>query len=310
MRPRYVAGAGKDVPLFPSALPYPEALYAKGHLVVESLDAVCWAKIYLNELVAWSNFLCLGCPDYGGAAYEPRVGYRSTSEARVFADGLLGEVVEFANEELRRGTLGFTGKRQVLDELLNKLACKDAYGGPLAPLKEDHTTVALPVVADRIAVPKHAGTVGPLDLLPAERAQVVANMEDLKLPEALWREVVTACHKVPKTEEAGLMKRLLETNMVTLIPEADIPKDDSGKLLVGGLFSVPKNDEEDRLIFDRRPQNATMQKLTWAHLPAGACFSRMTLEDSEFLRGSGDDLRNYYYALKLPSNWIKYNAVG
>lgn len=36
----------------------------------------------------------------------------------------------------------------------------------------------------------------------------------------------------------------------------------------------------------------------------------MTLDPNKFVRGSGDDLRNYYYALKLPSNWIKYNAVG
>lgn len=53
-----------------------------------------------------------------------------------------------------------------------------------------------------------------------------------------------------------------------------------------------------------------MQKLTWAHLPAGACYSRMLLEDNEYVRGSGDDLRNYYYALRLPGNWIRFNAVG
>lgn len=302
--------SGNDVPLFPSALPYPEVLYAEGQLVVETLDVVSWAKIYLNEMVAWSNFLCLGCPDYGGTAYEPRVGHRGTSEARVFADGLLGEVVEFASEELRQGSLGYTGKRQALDELISKLACTDAYGGPWAPVLGDRSTVALPVVAERIAVPGCAGTVDPLDLLPDQYANVVANLEDLRLPEPLWREVVTACHKVAKQDEAGLMKKLLDTNMVTLLPESEIPCDNNGKLLVGGLFSVAKNETEDRLIFDRRPQNATMQKLTWAHLPAGACFSRMTLAPNEFVRGSGDDLRNYYYALRLPSNWIKYNAVG
>ena len=36
----------------------------------------------------------------------------------------------------------------------------------------------------------------------------------------------------------------------------------------------------------------------------------MVLEPHQFLRGSGDDLRNYYYTLRLPDNWIKYNSVG
>ena len=36
----------------------------------------------------------------------------------------------------------------------------------------------------------------------------------------------------------------------------------------------------------------------------------MLLKPWEYLRGSGSDLRNYYFALKLPENWIRYNAVG
>lgn len=302
--------SGSQVPLFPSALPYPEVLNAEGAVVGGDVGRWWWAKAYVNEFVAWSNFVCLGCPDSGGVAYEPRVGHRCFSEARCFADGLLGEVAEFATDELRGDELPCTGKRQVLEELITKLACTDAYEGPRVSQVGSASTLALPVVAERIAIPSSAGTVDPLTLLPPEQAEVVADMEQLRLPEHLWREVAVACHKVSKEEETGLMKRLLETGMVTLVPEDVIPRDRRGRILVGGLFSVGKNDSEDRLIFDRRPQNATMGKLTWAHLPAGACYSRMLLDDNQFLRGSGDDLRNYYYALKLPSNWVKHNAVG
>ena len=34
------------------------------------------------------------------------------------------------------------------------------------------------------------------------------------------------------------------------------------------------------------------------------------LRDDEVLRGSGDDLSNYYYHISLPADYIPYNAFG
>ena len=78
----------------------------------------------------------------------------------------------------------------------------------------------------------------------------------------------------------------------------------------GGLFCVEKNATEDRLIFDRRPENVTMPRLEWAALPSAACFTRMLLGRYQYLRASGDDLRNFYYMLRLPPNWVRFNSVG
>ena len=175
----------------------------------------------------------------------------------------------------------------------------------MATMVKAQASVALPVQADRIAVPEQAGLVDPVALLSPDRAQVVADLEKLRLPEILWGDVVKACHRVPLEEETGLMLKLLETGMVTLLPEEQLPRSSTGDLMVGGLFCVAKNEVEDRLILDRRPQNATMSRLTWAHLPAGACFCRMLLKDTEMVRGSGDDLRNYYYSLRLPENSLE-----
>ena len=91
------------------------------------------------------------------------------------------------------------------------------------------------------------------------------------------------------------MKKLLECNMVKLVPES------------GGFFCVPKNEDEDRLIFDRWPENSTMERVVWARLPSGACFNRMRLNPKQKIRGSGDDLQNFYYTLKLPDEW-QYNS--
>ena len=73
----------------------------------------------------------------------------------------------------------------------------------------------------------------------------MADLESLRLPEALWGEVVKACHRVPLEEETGLMLKLLETGMVTLLPEDQLPRSSTGDLMVGGLFCVAKNETED-----------------------------------------------------------------
>ena len=308
-----LALASSDAPLFPACLPYPEALLKEpGELVKDDFStSLLWAKSFVNMLVAWSNYVVLGCPDYKGDKVEPQTAYLPSEAIRPFADGLLGELTVFGSPELLAGKLTCEGKRRSVEELLERLSCTvSSYEMPLETEEFGGSSVAMPVVAQRIAVPTNAGTVDPVEWLPADKAEVVRRLDELLLPPALWDEVVTACHRVPKAEEAGLMKKLLECGMVSLFPEDELPRDPKGKPLVAGLFCVKKNEKEDRLILDRRPANAMMERLRWAELPSAACFTRMLLRDNQFLRASGDDLRNYYYALKLPPCSLRYNAVG
>ncbi|CAE7354505.1 unnamed protein product, partial [Symbiodinium microadriaticum] len=261
-----------------------------------------WSKAFVNTFVAWGNFVVLGCPGMESAVLEPRVFHRV--DVQQFSAKLLGEVVEFATVELVFGSLACSGKRSVLEEMLRLNFASYGVGQVPAPAG------ALPVAADRVAVPETAGVVDPLDWLPPGQAAVVEHLEDLRLPEAAWGEVVVACHRVPQEHEANLARKLLSTGMAQLVCEQDLPRTSDGKLLCGGLFCVGKDEQHDRLIYDRRPENSTMPHLGWEALPSGACFVRLLLEPNEFLRGSGDDLKNFYYMLKLPSGWVRYNPVG
>ena len=299
--------SGANTPLFPSALPYPEVLGAKGR-ARGSLDALQWGRVFVNTLVAWSNFVVLGCPDGEGSAFEPRVAHTSVEGIRPYADKLLGEVANFISPEVLSGALSCEGKRKDLEELVasGTGAC---YSG-VVKVESQRLSSALPVVADRVAIPEEAGQVDPRRCLDSVRAQVVDNLQALRRPEHLWGEEVQACHRVPIEEETPLLRRLLASRMIALVPESELPRRQDGRLLLGGLFAVRKNEREDRLIFDRRPENSTMDRLDWARLPAGACFCRLLLADNEILRGSGDDLRNYYYTLALPSEWVRFNGFG
>ncbi|CAE7910725.1 unnamed protein product, partial [Symbiodinium necroappetens] len=241
--------SGSDTSLFPCALPYPEVLSTEV-LQGESELSSWWARAALNTLVAWSNYVTLGCPSPGSAACEPRVGYRCVQDARLFADRLLGELEEFG-----------------CSDLVLEVPCAGAgYPDDVQVGPAPSASSALPVVAERVAVPAEAGRVDPLDWLPADRAEVVASLEKLRRPEHLWDGVTKSFHNVPEREEADVAERLLATQMAVLVPEAELPRDSQGCLLTGGLFSVPKNSEEDRLIYDRRPENGTMPKLDWARV--------------------------------------------
>ena len=299
--------SGTDIPLFPSALPYPEALLPEG-CQSSGPGSRRWAMVFVNTLVAWSNFVILGCPGEQAGVLEPRVSYRSVQGIRPFADKLLGEVEEFVTPELLRGSLPCSGKRKELGKLL--ASCTGASYGHFDKVDASSLPSALPVVAERVAIPEVAGGVDPCKCLDEARAQVVAHLEDLRLPEVAWKEVGPACHRVPREEETPLLRKLWGAGMISFVPEADLPRSEAGELRLGGLFCVAKNEVEDRMIFDRRPENATMRKLNWARLPNGACFCRLLLQDDEYLRGSGDDLRNYYYSLALPANWLRFNAFG
>ena len=297
--------SGDDVRLFPCALPCPEVLRIKT-AVDETEARQVWAKQLLNTFIAWSNFVVLGCPD---GACEPQAAYRSACEARSFADRLLGEAIEFASADLITGRLKCAGRRATVEALMEQVG-SFAAAGYVDPVQASSSSTALPVTATRVAVPEKAGRVDPLQWLPDEQAEVVAGLESLRREPHLWEEICHACHRVPEGDEAELAQKLLATDMAVLVPEGELPRNQHGGLMQGGLFCVEKNATEDRLIFDRRPENATMPRLEWAALPSAACFTRMLLGPCQYLRASGDDLRNFYYMLRLPPNWVRFNSVG
>ena len=90
------------------------------------------------------------------------------------------------------------------------------------------------------------------------------------MDEEFWDPVGPACHKVRPEDDYEMCDRLLTSGMCTLVEESKLPTDSKGNILVGGLFAVHKDTDQDRLIFDRRPQNASELRLRWSTLPGGA----------------------------------------
>ena len=98
--------------------------------------------------------------------------------------------------------------------------------------------------------------------------------------------------------------------MAALVNEKDIPVDRDGRKLLSGVFAVEHKAESDRVIFDRRAQNATERRLKWVELPHGTVFTRLRLQEDETLRAHGDDISNYFYHLGLEKHFQKRSAFG
>jgi hypothetical protein len=97
--------------------------------------------------------------------------------------------------------------------------------------------------------------------------------------------------------------------MAVLIKETNVPTK-NGRNILAGLFCVDHKIDFDRLIFDRRPQDAGEGRLRWARLPHASLFNQFRLRAHECLRGSGEDVSNYFYNLQQSENWWHRACVG
>ncbi len=91
--------------------------------------------------------------------------------------------------------------------------------------------------------------------------------------------------------------------MVTLLPESQIARRPNGRLLLNGCFAV-WHEHGQRAIFDCRPSNPGEERLRFTVLPNGCILASLRLGRQEGLRGSGDDLSNWFYQMKeSPELW-------
>ena len=78
----------------------------------------------------------------------------------------------------------------------------------------------------------------------------------------------------------------------------------------GGVFCVHHKKDSDRMIYDRRPRNERERRFHWAELPHGCQLCQLVVGPDDIVRGSLDDLRNYFHSLSQPPGGSQRNPVG
>ena len=164
---------------------------------------------------------------------------------------------------------------------------------------------------NRMSLPTKAATVFPEDVLPEPRATAFLNRHRL-VDEDLEKsfDMPEPCFLVHRAVEASIREKLLASGMARLCPVDEVPRRPDGRPLLGGLFSVAHKEHSDRLIFDRRPQNFSEARLDWSFLPLGQQLTRIWIPPGHGIRGSGDDLKSYFYQLRNAETSVKRSAFG
>lgn len=197
-------------------------------------------------------------------------------------------------------------------EELNKMVTivRNSQYSPGPYSAEELQTVAKSVKPTRMSLPDVAGIIDPADHLKADRRQTFIDMIN-QVPHDIPPEVPTkGCFMVDPSDVVEVYSKLLRSGVATLIPVDQALKDSEGNIISGGLFAVPHKPQTDRIICDRRPINELERRLVWAKLPHGSLLTQIILPKEYSLRGSGDDLSNYFYLLHHRPEWIHRNCVG
>ena len=164
-----------------------------------------------------------------------------------------------------------------------------------------------PFSAARVSLPATSAAIDPRHLLNAEMRNAYENPPPSGLPGA-GRGRINGAEK----EWHDLLTRLDSINALELFLRSDCPKDCNGREISAGFFTLPKNDWDERTICNRRSRNKTEQPLGTcaATMSYGPAFCDLRLRRGEYLRGSGDDLPDFYHTLQTPETRTILNGVG
>ena len=298
-----------DSSLFPSMLVIPRVLGKPSSARRRARgrgQAIAWEWVK----VLWSLFTFLDA----GAPFKSSEQQKLLSRARAacwtpmhaeYAGLLHKEINRFVrlwdnSDPLSRGLLK-------LDELIKKVKASQ-YGG--INLASNLSNVAKDVKPERMSLPSTAGIIDPKKFLKGHHLESFMNMaRDIPSHDTPVNPT-KGCFKVRDQDLIAVYHKLLDSGVAVLLPENQAVRDDEGRIITGGLFAVDHKPSSDRIILDRRPFNELEKRLVWAKLPHGCLLTQLIVPKGCSVRGSGDDLSNYFYLLQHESSWLPRNAIG
>ena len=175
---------------------------------------------------------------------------------------------------------------------------------------EQLSRVAKHVHPDRMSLPSKAGIIDPKEFLKDDQLEAFTSMLTQVPHNVTPAQPTVGCFKVAPEHLHSVNHKLLSSGVATLIPESMALRDSDNNIISGGLFAVDHKKESDRIILDRRPFNELERRLVWARLPHGSLLTQLILPKGFSIRGSGDDLSNYFYLLQHLPEWLPRNAIG
>ena len=166
------------------------------------------------------------------------------------------------------------------------------------------------VKPDRMSLPSQAGILNPKDFLKGTHRKLFMNMHGWAPHDEAPCKPTKAVFKVLPDDKDAVFQKLLASGVACLLPVDRALRDAEGNVISGGLFTVPHKADSDRVILDRRPQNELERRFVMAELPHGSLLTQLIIPKGFSIRGSGDDLSNFFYLLQHNKEWLGRNCVG
>ena len=162
------------------------------------------------------------------------------------------------------------------------------------------------------AIPREIGVVELKDICEQGCKRYIEHFPDFLKPPHEWEQVRKARVMVADRDWSEVASGLIEAGIFGVLPESEVFRV-HGKLLLNGLFGVEKHEEAEgipvyRLIMNLVPLNALCQGLHGdiATLPHWFGMTPFHMEPHELMVVSSEDLRCFFYTLRLPSCWYPY----
>ena len=171
------------------------------------------------------------------------------------------------------------------------------YEGPGASA----ASLVQPFDASRLSMPKRAAVV-PLDDWLHESTRLLWNAPELETPPS---EPVRGYFPVTMAQWRASLRKMVRAGLATTLPSNT--RDPS---LAAGAFTVRKDVDRDRLIADRRPENARERQVGLCLLPYGPRLRRVQLRGGQYMRCSVQDLHNMYYVFKVSPERLARQIIG
>ena len=155
------------------------------------------------------------------------------------------------------------------------------------------STVALPVIADRLSLPPEIRDFDPIPYLQPVFQALYLDPDQFLLEESDMPPALKVRGTATKSELLKVFARWDKLGRLYIAGEKQINKAD-----ICALFSVTKDAEHDRQIIHRRPRNIREKHIVGASrdLPHGVMMTLLPLEKDHNAYGSVDGIKNFYHA--------------
>jgi len=236
--------------------------------------------IIANEAITALNSLAF-------SFHPPVSGHRSATTAA--QQRLVANIYSSASRYVRRRT---ASTAVTSDDSLAALHIQDHLSSSAS---YSTSVAAIPLVADRVALPPTAGAVDLLSALPASIAAAYRqpSAANMRPPDGRHSRVKPRVFAQPG-EYQRLVIRMKAHGMLTFT---------TTPVVVNGLFGVAKPDGTIRLIIDARPANVVFVDPPRVELPTPDLLPRLQVASDQPLFVAKSDLADFFYRYRVP-DWM------